>query len=988
MLRKIVMALICAALPVLAFGQVSEVGKPVKVVTDADIVGTTVWSSDTVWNMSGFIFVESGETLIIEPGTIIKGDPGQGASATALLVARGGKIYAEGTPAKPIIFTAISDNVDDPNDIPLGSAGKGLWGSVLILGNAPVTTATGTAQIEGIPETETRGNYGGNNPHDNSGVFRYVSLRHGGSIIGANNEINGLTMGGVGDGTKIDHVETFQNLDDGFEWFGGTVNCSYLATVFCDDDGFDWDFGYSGSSQFLFCIKDEAPPQSGSRGHECDYCTPGGCVPASGVWAHMANVTSLGSGIASPGAAFNDYALIVRSGSGGYWYNSIYEDYRLQAINFSNAATLALLGTQLKLEANLFHGFGSGTTWTPLCVGAGVDAYMTAHNTISAGSCVTSISRTQDGGLDPRPAGDALTGAVAVTDPNGYIVSTTYRGAFDPNARPWICDWTATSFYGILGQFSSAPACNVTDNNKPVKIITDASITGTTYWNQDTIYNLSGFVFVENSEQLIIGPGTIIKGNAGQGAAASALLVARGGKIYATGAPDLPIVFTSIQDDVDDPLDIPTGLAGRGLWGSVLLLGNAPVATATGTAQIEGIPETEVRGNYGGNDATDNSGVFRYVSLRHGGSIIGANNEINGLTMGGVGNGTVIDHVETYQNLDDGFEWFGGTVNCSYLVTAFCDDDGFDWDFGWSGSGQFWFCIKDDPLPSSGSRGHEMDYCTPGGCVPSSDNWPYVSNVTSYGSGVASGNANNDLAMIFRSGSGGHFYNSIYTDYAKKAINISNAASLALLGTQLTLENNFFSNFGDGTNWTALTVGTGVDTYMAAHNSLLARDPLARSISRFQDNLLDPRPAACSPAATSFQAVTDRNNYIKTVGFSGAFDPNLTPDQSWAAGWTFLSCGDYLGQNPAYSCSCCQGRVGDANFNGDDEPTIGDVSVLIDAKFITGACDGILQCLSEADVNQTGGAAPTCDDITIGDISVLIDYLFITGPTLGLPDCL
>ncbi|MCM2271701.1 MAG: T9SS C-terminal target domain-containing protein, partial [candidate division Zixibacteria bacterium] len=215
MLRKIFMAVFMLMLPAIALGQVSEAGKPIKVVTDADIVGTTVWSRDTVWNMSGFLFVENGEILIIEPGTIIKGDPGTAENATALIVAKGGKIYAEGTPTQPIIFTSISDDVDDPNDIALGAAGRGLWGSVIILGDARLNTASGTAQIEGIPGTEVRGNYGGTDDNDNSGVFRYVSLRHGGSIIGAANEINGLTMGGVGRGTVIDHIEAYQNLDDG-----------------------------------------------------------------------------------------------------------------------------------------------------------------------------------------------------------------------------------------------------------------------------------------------------------------------------------------------------------------------------------------------------------------------------------------------------------------------------------------------------------------------------------------------------------------------------------------------------------------------------------------------------------------------------------------------------------------------------------------------------------------------------------------------------
>jgi len=86
--------------------------------------------------------------------------------------------------------------------------------------------------------------------------------------------------------------------------------------------------------------------------------------------------------------------------------------------------------------------------------------------------------------------------------------------------------------------------------------------------------------------------------------------------------------------------------------------------------------------------------------------------------------------------------------------------------------------------------------------------------------------------------------------------------------------------------------------------------------------------------------------------------------------------------------SCCVERVGNANGVGGDEPTIGDIAALIDAKYITMTCDGVLECLAEADLNQSGGEEPTCDDITMADISLLIDYLFITGPSLGLAECL
>ncbi|KAA3634848.1 MAG: T9SS C-terminal target domain-containing protein, partial [Calditrichaeota bacterium] len=117
MLKKSIITFIICLLPVLALGQTTDNGKPVKVVTDADIVGTTYWSSDTVYNMDGLVFVEAGEKLIIEAGTIVKGNTGQGVNSTALVVAQGGQIYAVGTPTEPIVFTTILDDVDNPTDI-------------------------------------------------------------------------------------------------------------------------------------------------------------------------------------------------------------------------------------------------------------------------------------------------------------------------------------------------------------------------------------------------------------------------------------------------------------------------------------------------------------------------------------------------------------------------------------------------------------------------------------------------------------------------------------------------------------------------------------------------------------------------------------------------------------------------------------------------------------------------------------------------------
>ena len=224
-------------------------------VVDSDLSGLIsqdlTLTKDIIWELNGKVVVGDGVTVTIQPGTIIKGAEGTGSLASAFIVARGGLIDARGTAQEPIIFTSINDNIQvgqkagtnlDEND-------RGLWGGVLILGNAPSSFEgdSGESQIEGIPADDTFGRYGGSDPEDNSGFFQYVSIRHGGALIGSGNEINGLTMGGVGTGTLIDHVEVVGNVDDGFEWFGGTVNSSNLIAFAGGDDGLDIDQAFSGT---------------------------------------------------------------------------------------------------------------------------------------------------------------------------------------------------------------------------------------------------------------------------------------------------------------------------------------------------------------------------------------------------------------------------------------------------------------------------------------------------------------------------------------------------------------------------------------------------------------------------------------------------------------------------------------------------------------------------------------------------------------------
>ena len=229
---------------------------------NTNITQDKVLNSDQIWTLDGRVSVESGATLTIEPGTIIKAAPGTGSSASTLIIAKGAKLNALGTASSPIIMTAESDNIaiGESNGTSLNENVRGLWGGLIILGNAPgsFTGDVSSVQIEGIPATDINGLYGGSDPNDNSGTIQYLSIRHGGAEIGAGNEINGLTLGGVGTGTTIDHIEVVGNVDDGIEFFGGTVNASELLVWGQGDDGLDIDQGYSGTISNSMVILNEA----------------------------------------------------------------------------------------------------------------------------------------------------------------------------------------------------------------------------------------------------------------------------------------------------------------------------------------------------------------------------------------------------------------------------------------------------------------------------------------------------------------------------------------------------------------------------------------------------------------------------------------------------------------------------------------------------------------------------------------------------------
>lgn len=221
-----------------------------------EIKTDTTLTSDKIWTLKHKVHIRAGATLTIEPCTTILGDKG---TLGTLIIDPGAKIIAEGGKDEPIVFTSQA---------PVGDRQAGDWGGVILLGRAPINVPGGKANVEGLnPTPETQ--YGGTAADDDSGILKYVRIEFSGILLSQNNEVNGLTFGGVGSKTQVEYVQVRNTLDDCFEFFGGTVNAKHLVCTNNQDDGFDWDFGYSGKLQFVVLQQDQAFPDD-TNGFESD----------------------------------------------------------------------------------------------------------------------------------------------------------------------------------------------------------------------------------------------------------------------------------------------------------------------------------------------------------------------------------------------------------------------------------------------------------------------------------------------------------------------------------------------------------------------------------------------------------------------------------------------------------------------------------------------------------------------------------------------
>jgi len=256
--------------------QVTVAGKQI-IEISGNITTPVTWTEDKIYRLNGFVRVQAGGKLTIEPGTIVIGDR---ESKGTLIVQMGGQIFADGTAEKPIIMTSErAPGLREPGD----------WGGLVICGKAKnnVTEATGEpVELEG----GYGGFHGGNDDNDNSGVVRFVRIEYAGVPINPNEEVNSLTMGSVGKGTVIEYVQCSYGLDDAFEWFGGSVDHKHLIAYRGLDDDWDVDLGYSGRVQFGLSIRGASlADQSGSNGFEVDNNGAGSNAEpfTSGVFANM-----------------------------------------------------------------------------------------------------------------------------------------------------------------------------------------------------------------------------------------------------------------------------------------------------------------------------------------------------------------------------------------------------------------------------------------------------------------------------------------------------------------------------------------------------------------------------------------------------------------------------------------------------------------------------------------------------------------------------
>jgi len=499
-----------------------------------DIVTSTTWTADNVYRLEDQIFVLPGASLTIEAGTVIASETGVGGS---LAIARGAKIFVNGTEDNPVIMTSTDDVAtwDTDTSHPSGGdpatgewrEGANEWGNLTIMGEGLISAShfdglpvgDNTKDPSGLNEKQMEGLtdpdfslYGGDDDNDDSGSISYLSIRYAGKVIGLGNELNGLSLGAIGRETDIHHVDVMNNVDDGIEIWGGTVNLKYISIWNVGDDSFDIDQGWRGKAQFVFIVQGYSidADQGSGVGDNCFETDGAEDSDAQPITTSVIyNATVVGNPLdGDGGTTWRDNAHVqyrncifmdlgeklVRfddddgDGANGYGYNGTLSweetwetDYTYTSpVNdcidctsgdFNHADTLYQAQTSGKLaeitDSVFFRNLNEDAYTESDKVGVTVNGGSNAekNNVVVSGTDdedapIVSITRgslfTSSQGkdvlpvifIDPRPANDALSSAD--TAPNdGFFTQASYRGAFSTDDN-WMKDWTAADAYGMV----------------------------------------------------------------------------------------------------------------------------------------------------------------------------------------------------------------------------------------------------------------------------------------------------------------------------------------------------------------------------------------------------------------------------------------------------------------------------------------------------------------------------------------------------------
>ncbi len=403
----------------------------------ADITANTSWTNTNTYILFGDIIVKSGVTLTIEKGTLIKGDK---STLSRLVVAIGGKLIAQGTAEEPIVFTS--------NQI-AGSRGRGDWAGIAVCGLAPTNIVDGGGNsIQGRLEcgATTDYDYGGNITDDSSGVISYVRIEYAGYICNSNFELNSLTLGAVGNRTKIDHVAVSFGQDDGFEFFGGSVNANHLISYGSRDDDFDTDFGYSGNVQYGLVIRVDTIADQGdiSNAFESDN-NAGGTYQSPYTKGTFSNITVVGPAATTTSTIDAKYGwgARLRRNTGLNIFNSLFIGYK-RGLRIESAATqLKATNDTLEFKNNIIAGSKEQAFETAF------DSLYLANpltsNTVYGGNANSTVNLVYPYGnpdlfdFTPQTGSPALTGASFTNAKLSSFETTTYRGAF--GANNWTDCW-------------------------------------------------------------------------------------------------------------------------------------------------------------------------------------------------------------------------------------------------------------------------------------------------------------------------------------------------------------------------------------------------------------------------------------------------------------------------------------------------------------------------------------------------------------------